>query len=78
MSRTEEGPSVVFHADGYRGESASLVEALRDGRGPGIPCLAWFGMCSDPNADPSSRAEVASDLPPFPTLTRWLRGPDDS
>lgn len=62
-------PSDVFHPDGYNGSSDSLIRAFSDNVGPGVPYLAWIGLCSDPGAGP----EAVSELPLFPTMTRWLR-----
>jgi hypothetical protein len=61
-SRLGLDPGVVFHADGYRGGSAGLIEAFDHGRGPGIPLLRWWGMTLGPNGEP-----------PFPHMLRWLR-----
>jgi hypothetical protein len=55
-------PAVVFHADGYRGGSANLIEAFDHGRGPSVPVLQWWGMT------PGWKGE-----PPFPHMLRWLR-----
>ena len=60
---------VVFHEHGYDGGSTNLIAAFLDNRGPGISYLAWLGMCSDPNAGTEARTE----LPPFPSMTHWLR-----
>ncbi|MDH3588046.1 MAG: hypothetical protein OEQ74_01450 [Gammaproteobacteria bacterium] len=60
---------VVFHEQGYHGASPNLIAAFRENCGPGIPYLAWLEMCSDPNAGPDAKTK----LPPFPTMTRWLR-----
>lgn len=62
-------PSVVFHADGYKGGSQSLIDAFSNRCGPGIPILARMGLCSDPNAGVDA---IHNNLPEFPTMTRWL------
>lgn len=49
---------VLFHANGYRGGSESLVDTWNGGQPFGVPLLAWYGMTS---------AET------FPAMTRWLR-----
>jgi hypothetical protein len=63
-------PEVVFHPDGYKGESQAMIDAFSDTRGPGIPILAWIGMCSDPHA---GEAAIGNDLPAFPKMSIWLR-----
>jgi hypothetical protein len=57
----------VFHPDGYRGWSPDLPDIFADGRGFGVPMLAYYGMTAEPH-----RAE-ADGLAPFPAMTRWLR-----
>ena len=37
-------PSIVFHEDGYRGGSASLLEAFTAPTPVGVPMLKWLGM----------------------------------
>lgn len=48
----------LFHAEGYKGGSQSLIDAFVSGRAFGTPLLAWYGMTS----------EAA-----FPDMIRWLR-----
>ena len=54
--RLDLDPAIVFHDDGYRGGSASLVSAFV-GRPspPGVPMLKWLGMTEH-----------------YPVMTRWL------
>jgi hypothetical protein len=40
-------PAVVFHPDGYRGGSASLLENFASGRTIGVPLLEWYGLTVD-------------------------------
>jgi hypothetical protein len=54
-------PSVVFHADGYRDASETLLENFAAGRYFGVPILQWAGMTA------------ASGARPFPSMQRWLR-----
>ncbi len=58
--------AVVFHADGYRGDSAWLVETYGSGAAPGLPLLVWAGLAWAPGTEPPGQA-------PFPVLRRWLR-----
>ena len=51
-------PAIVFHADGYRGGSATIIEAFSARRWFGVPLLACWGM-----------TEAAI----FPRMLRWLR-----
>ena len=40
-------PAVVFHEGGYRGGSASLIEAFARPSPLGVPMLEWLGMTRD-------------------------------
>jgi hypothetical protein len=40
-------PAVVFHEDGYRGGSASLIQAFTAPTPVGVPLLQWLGMTRD-------------------------------
>src|SRR5579871_995354 len=40
-------PEVVFHPDGYRGGSQSLLENFAAGRYLAVPMLQWLGMTYD-------------------------------
>jgi hypothetical protein len=50
---------VVFHKEGYRGGSQSLIDNFRMGRFIGVPMLRWMGMIADERH--------------FPSMSRWLR-----
>ena len=60
-------PAVVFHPEGYRGGSATLITVFDEGRTLGTPMLEWFGMTLGANAA-AERGER-----PFPHMLRWLR-----
>jgi hypothetical protein len=51
-------PQIVFHADGYRGGSATIIEAFSSRRWFGVPLLAFWGMTEEAL---------------FPRMIRWLR-----
>jgi hypothetical protein len=40
-------PAIVFHEDGYRGGSASLIAAFAAPSPVGVPMLRWLGMTQD-------------------------------
>ncbi|MGE5642773.1 MAG: hypothetical protein ACM3Y8_07165 [Byssovorax cruenta] len=60
-------PTVVFHADGYRGDSQSLIENFTEGRTFGQPTLQWLGMTAE--------KKLAEELgiEPYPHMIKWLR-----
>jgi hypothetical protein len=57
-------PQILFHSDGYRGQSAALIENFSRGRYIAVPLLAWFGMIDD---------ELS-----YPSMRTWLRRDGDS
>ena len=60
-------PAVVFHPQGYKGGSASLIEAFNGPGGPGLPLLQWYGMTAAP------KAAAEQGVAPYPHMSRWLR-----
>jgi hypothetical protein len=60
-------PAIVFHADGYKGGSNSIMDAFTDGRYFGVPLLVWYGMAIEPK-----RAESGGSAP-YPHMLRWVR-----
>ena len=59
-------PAVVFHAGGYRGGSASLIENFASGRYIGVPTLQWLGMTVD------VKTARQSGVAPYPAMTKWI------
>ncbi len=51
-------PVVVFHPEGYKGQSEWLINIFTNGQYMGLPLLVWMGMTTTEG---------------FPTMTRWLR-----
>lgn len=60
-------PSVLFHANGYRGDGPWLAEQFTSGALIGVPMLQYHGLSAEPH-----RAE-ALGLPAYPQMARWLR-----
>jgi hypothetical protein len=56
--------SVLFHPEGYKGGSESLIENFGEGRTFGVPLLSWWGMTNE-------RADQGDIV--FPEMKRWLR-----
>lgn len=59
-------PAVVFHEEGYRGGSTSLIENFTAGRYVGVPMLQWLGMTV-------AAGTADGDIDPYPSMSRWLR-----
>ncbi len=58
-------PVVVFHPDGYRGASQSLLEAFNAGSYIGLPILQWLGLAARPT-------QVEADgAAPYPRMLKW-------
>jgi hypothetical protein len=60
-------PAIVFHADGYKGEAAAIIENFTAGCYFGVPLLQFYGMA----VEPRRAAEMAAG--PYPHMLRWLR-----
>ena len=60
-------PAVVFHPDGYKGGSQSLIEAFTSGGSPGVPLLQYFSLTLEP------KTAAERGVEPFPHMLRWLR-----
>src|SRR4051794_10196953 len=60
-------PEVVFHPDGYRGGSQSLIENFSDGRYLAVPMLQWLGLACD-----EKRAKETGAVP-YPHMIKWVR-----
>ena len=67
LTHLDLAPEVVFHPDGYKGESAWLIGIYTNGNDIGVPLLQWMGMTVERH-----KAEEA-EISPFPAMTRWLR-----
>lgn len=59
--------NVVFHPDGYKNDSAWLIETFESGAYIGLPFLEWAGLCYGP--------QRAQDLgtSAFPAMIKWVR-----
>lgn len=60
-------PEVVFHPNGYKGDSEWLIKNFSEKTFVGLPLLVWMGM----TADEKKAKELG--ISPFPEMIRWLR-----
>ena len=51
-------PAIVFHADGYKGESEWLLSTFANNNFIGLPALEWIGLTTAKE---------------FPKMIKWLR-----
>lgn len=56
-------PEIVFHTQGYKGDSEWLLEGFKNKQYIGLPLLIWMGMTQDEAAPEGG----------FPKMTTWLR-----
>jgi hypothetical protein len=59
-------PHIVFHPEGYKGESESLIENFSEGRYLGVPGLEYRGLTYD-----KKRAKE-NDTLPYPKMLNWI------
>lgn len=59
-------PEIVFHAEGYRGESASIIENFTAGRFLGVPILQWRGLA----VEKKPAEEMSGEF--YPNMKKWL------
>lgn len=57
----------VFHSDGYKGESAWLIDNYTSYNYMGLPLLEWMGLTYS-----KEKAEIMGVLP-FPNMIQWIR-----
>lgn len=60
-------PEVVFHPNGYKGDSDWLIDIFSNGGNIGVPLLQWMGLTAEPD-----KAEKLG-WKAFPQMQRWLR-----
>lgn len=55
-------PAIVFHKDGYKGNSDWLIDSYTQKTYIGLPLLIWMGLAADQNSANG-----------FPYMIKWLR-----
>lgn len=55
-------PEIIFHPDGYKGNSSWILENYASGNYIGLPLLVWMQMAKD-----------ASEPGGYPKMQKWLR-----
>ncbi|WP_255070168.1 hypothetical protein [Lacihabitans sp. LS3-19] len=60
-------PNVVFHADGYKGDSENIINNFDNGHYIGVPILHWYGMTNEKFDLNQKNAAI------FPKMLRWVR-----
>jgi hypothetical protein len=63
-----EVPSkILFHDEGYLGNSRALIENFEAGRDVGVPMLDWLDLST------TAKNAKARGVPGFPSMMKWLR-----
>lgn len=57
-------PEVVFHPNGYKNQSAWLIEQFQSENYIALPLLEWMGFCF---------SSERNGVPPFPNMIKWMR-----
>lgn len=57
---------VVFHEDGYKDASESIIENFKESRFIAVPLLQWLGMSYD-----EKQAKILH-VEPYPVMQKWL------
>jgi hypothetical protein len=60
-------PAVVFHPNGYRGDSKLFLDSFEQGRFIGVPLLQWMGLTL------TEKNSEQENIPVYPEMIRWLR-----
>ena len=58
---------VVFHPNGYKGNSDWLIDNYKDGNYIGLPFLEWAGLAL------GNERAIKEGKDPFPAMQQWLR-----
>jgi hypothetical protein len=65
-------PAYVFHENGYKGGSASILENFNNGYYFGVPLLQYYGMTNSPNLTKNSVDQTYI----YPEMIFWLSQKD--
>jgi hypothetical protein len=60
-------PDILFHANGYKGDGAWLIETFSDGNFIGLPLLQLYGMTIEP------KQAIPGGPEAYPHMLRWVR-----
>ena len=60
-------PKIVFHPDGYKGDSENILHNFRFGHYFGVPILEWYGMTERANNTLQNNAMS------YPKMLSWMR-----
>ncbi|HEV2705846.1 MAG TPA: hypothetical protein VGV59_07960 [Pyrinomonadaceae bacterium] len=58
--------AVVFHREGYRGGSQSLIENFSSGHDIGVATLEWLGLTCE------AKTARTKGVEPYPQMLKWM------
>lgn len=66
LTHLQLSPEVVFHNNGYKGQSLQIIHGYQSGAYMGLPMLQLYDMAYDPQ-----QANIKG-LNPFPYMYKWI------
>lgn len=60
-------PKIVFHEEGYHGQSQQLIDSFRRGNFLGVPMLQYYNMTADPRS-----AKIIGSIT-YPQMLKWVK-----
>ncbi|MFA7379416.1 MAG: hypothetical protein WC150_03075 [Bacteroidia bacterium] len=66
LTHLQLSPEVVFHNNGYKGQSVQIIQGYQSGAYMGLPMLQFYDMAYEP------QQASLRELKPFPFMYKWL------
>jgi hypothetical protein len=60
-------PAIVFHPEGYKGDSKMILENFTGERYFGVPLLEWWELATN------DKTAAELNTKPYPKMVKWLR-----
>lgn len=58
---------ILFHPDGYKGDSDNIISNFSQGHYFGVPMLEWIGLTYD------AKNAIEKNAEPYPHMNKWVR-----
>jgi|JI7StandDraft_1071085.scaffolds.fasta_scaffold30551_2 hypothetical protein len=65
LTHLQLSPEIVFHNNGYKGQSQQIIHGYQSGANMGLPMLQLYDMAYEPHQ------AIARGLNPFPFMYKW-------
>ncbi|MBP6303963.1 MAG: hypothetical protein KBG24_06515 [Bacteroidia bacterium] len=66
LTHLQLSPEIVFHNNGYKGQSLQIIHGYQSGAYMGLPMLQLYDMAYEPHQ------AIARGLNPFPFMYKWI------